>query len=123
MRACVRACLTPATPSPSELDGPALLSLAESYSHAINSVPPPPTLNHPLPPPTRPSPSRPLTPIQGSVPNIGEAWDSLCLNQNIRRMEAVVAGFKTAQVPLLHALIPCAPADLRSQHDAAAGDV
>jgi len=76
-----------------ELDGPALLSLAESYSHAINS---------------------------GSVPNIGEAWDSLCLNQNIRRMEAVVAGFKTAQVPLLHALIPCAPADLRSQHDAAA---
>ena len=79
-----------------ELDGAALLSLAESYSAAINS---------------------------GSVPNIGEAWDSLCLNQNIRRMEAVVAGFKTAQVPLLHALIPCAPADLRSQHDAAAGDV
>ena len=76
-----------------ELDGAALLSLAESYSHAINS---------------------------GSVPNIGEAWDSLCLNQNIRRMEAVVAEFKDKQFPRLQALIPCEPSHLRSQHDAAA---
>jgi hypothetical protein len=76
-----------------ELDGAALLSLAESYSHAINS---------------------------GSVPNIGEAWDSLCLNQNIRRMEAVVAEFKAQQFPKLQSLIPCEPSHLRSQHDAAA---
>jgi hypothetical protein len=76
-----------------QLDGAALLSLAESYSHAINS---------------------------GSVPNIGEAWDSLCLNQNIRRMEAVVAEFKAQQFPKLQSLIPCEPSHLRSQHDAAA---
>jgi hypothetical protein len=76
-----------------ELDGAALLSLAESYSAAINS---------------------------GSVPNIGEAWDSLCLNQNIRRMEAVVNQFKATQFPQLQALIPCEPAHLRLQHDAAA---
>lgn len=76
-----------------ELDGAALLSLAESYSQAINS---------------------------GSVPNIGEAWDSLCLNQNIRRMEAVVAAFKAQHFPQLQALIPCEPSHLRSQHDVAA---
>jgi hypothetical protein len=76
-----------------ELDGAALVSLAESYSHAINS---------------------------GSVPNIGEAWDSLCLNQNIRRMEAVVAEFKDKHFPRLQSLIPCEPAHLRLQYDAAA---
>jgi hypothetical protein len=76
-----------------ELDGAALVSLAESYSHAINS---------------------------GSVPNIGEAWDSLCLNQNIRRMEAVVAEFKDKHFPRLQSLIPCEPAHLRLQYDSAA---
>jgi translation initiation factor 1 (eIF-1/SUI1) len=70
-----------------ELDGPALISLAESYSHAINT---------------------------GSVPNIGEAWDALCLAQNERKVEAVVAGFKHRTLAALRQLIPCPPTNLRA---------
>jgi hypothetical protein len=75
-----------------ELDGPALISLAESYSHAINS---------------------------GSVPNIGEAWDALCLTQNERKIVAAVAAFKAQSVTELRKLIPCPPQTLRQGFDLA----
>ena len=75
-----------------ELDGPALISLAESYSHAINS---------------------------GSVPNIGEAWDALCLTQNERKVEAAVAAFKAKSIAELRKLIPCPPQSLRQGFDVA----
>ena len=75
-----------------ELDGPALISLAESYSHAINS---------------------------GSVPNIGEAWDALCLTQNERKVDAAVAAFKAKSIAELRKLIPCPPQSLRQGFDVA----
>jgi hypothetical protein len=75
-----------------ELDGPALISLAESYSHAINS---------------------------GSVPNIGEAWDALCLTQNERRIDAAISDFKAKSVHELRKLIPCSPKSLRLGFDVA----
>jgi hypothetical protein len=75
-----------------ELDGPALISLAESYSRAINS---------------------------GSVPNIGEAWDALCLTQNERKIDAAVAAFKDQSVAELRKLIPCPPQALRQRFDLA----
>ncbi len=73
-----------------ELDGAALISLAESYSHAINS---------------------------GSVPNIGEAWDALCLTQNERKIDTAVAAFKSKSIAELRRLIPCPPKDLRQRFD------
>ncbi len=75
-----------------ELDGPALISLAESYSHAINS---------------------------GSVPNIGEAWDALCLTQNERRIDAAISDFKAKSIHELRKLIPCSPKSLRLGFDVA----
>lgn len=75
-----------------ELDGPALISLAESYSHAINS---------------------------GSVPNIGEAWDALCLTQNERKIDAAIAAFKAQSVTELRKHIPCPPQTLRQGFDLA----
>jgi hypothetical protein len=75
-----------------ELDGPALISLAESYSHAINS---------------------------GSVPNIGEAWDALCLTQNERKVDAAIAVFKSKSVDGLRKLIPCPPKTLQLAFDVA----
>jgi hypothetical protein len=75
-----------------ELDGPALISLAESYSHAINS---------------------------GSVPNIGEAWDALCSTQNERKIDAAIAAFKTKSMDELRKLIPCPPKSLQQAFDVA----
>ncbi len=75
-----------------ELDGPALISLAESYSHAINS---------------------------GSVPNIGEAWDALCLTQNERKIDVAISDFKAKSIKELRKLIPCSPKSLQQSFDIA----